>query len=224
MIIDFALNLIVTIVGVLLGAYILFFGRRELWLTLGIVGLAATANLLAVLVADVSDGRELVEIGAWGLVGVSIAVGALGIVIGRYRTNMAVNAIGFVAGASIAMWLHEIAAYLVTDMANLPSQSAIWTGWALALVGGLLGLWLVRKDRHEALILITALVGVGLVNDSLDFSNTRSITAIILLGLALSGILAQYAAYLRESSGDTSLTMPEPQASTLGYFQNLDLG
>ena len=91
-------------------------------------------------------------------------------------------------------------------------------------MGGLLGLWLVRTDRHESLILITALVGVELVNDALGLSDTRSITAIILLGLALSGILAQYGAYLREIKADTSLATTEPEASTLGYFQNLDLG
>ena len=223
MIIDFVLNLMVTVVGVLLGAYILFFGRRELWLTLGIIGLATTANLLAVLVAGVDSGRELVELGAWILVGMSVAAGALGVVIGRYRTGLAVEVIGIIAGASIALWLYEITAYLVTDVANLPSQSVIWIGWSLALLGGLLGLWLVRSDRDESLILITVVVGAELIYDALGLSDTRSITAIIILGLALSGVLAQYAAHLRESKGATNFGVPEPQASSLAFFQNLDL-
>ena len=80
MIIDFVLNVMVTIVGVLLGAYILFFGRRELWLTLGIVGLAATANL-----ARRGWWRTSVPVGSWSKSALGVwwaypsAVGALGV-------------------------------------------------------------------------------------------------------------------------------------------------
>ena len=55
---DFLLNLLGLLVGVVLGGYILLFGRRALWATSSIITLAATANLLEAL-SLLSPGRGL---------------------------------------------------------------------------------------------------------------------------------------------------------------------
>jgi hypothetical protein len=134
-----------------------------------------------------------------------------------------VRVIGFAAGANVALWLYDIAAYVVTAVAQLPEDASLGIGLALIVVGGLLGLWLVREARDEALILITMVIGAEIIHDALGLSDTSSFTAVIMLGLALAGLLVQYAAYLRELKGSTPLTAPEPLTSSVAYFQDLEL-
>lgn len=217
----FFLNLLGSIIGVLLGGYILFAGRKAVWATLGIVGLVATANLLAVLVAGVDAGRDLLEMQAWGLLGLAAVVGGLGIVVGRIKPDLAVLFIGFIAGADVVLWFYDISTYLVTSVAHLSELAATWTGLVVLFIGGLFGLWLVRKARDEALVLITMLVGVQIIQNALGLSTTSSWTAIIMITLALAGVLVQYASYLREFKAEQ--TEPEPDISSVAYFHDLEL-
>jgi hypothetical protein len=209
---EFLLYLLGLILGVVLGGYILLYGRRSLWATLGIVGLAATANLLAVLVAGVDTGRDLIYGQAWDLLGIALAVGVVGVVLGRFAPALAVLLIGFVAGADVALWLYDISAYLITAVAQLSEQIALWVGLGIILLGGLAGLWFVRKYRDEALILITMVLGTQLIILGLGISTRSSWTAIVALGLALFGVVRQYADYLSESEGDASRSAEDYQS------------
>ena len=87
MVLNFLLSLLGLVIGVVLGVYVLLFGRRALWSTLGIIGLAAVANLLAVLVAGVNSGWDLIDQGAWGMLGIAVGAGVLGGVCGRGRSG-----------------------------------------------------------------------------------------------------------------------------------------
>jgi hypothetical protein len=222
MILDFIQNLLWTIIWLLFGGYILFFGRRALWATLGVIGLVVAARLLAIFVAGADTGLALIELQAWGLVAIAVAVGVLGGLIGRYKPDLAVGVIGFAAGADIALWLYEIAGYLVTDVAQLPEQVVTWIAVGLIVVGGLLGLWLVRSYREQALILITMLVGIQMIQNALSLNSASSLTAILLLSLALAGVLVQYADHLRELKASTRLTEPELAAESLAFFEDLE--
>ncbi len=103
----------------------------------------------------------------------------------------------------------------------MTEQVAQLIGLGIVIIGGLLGLWLVRRVRDEAMILITMLVGVQLIQDALGLNPDSSWTAIIIITLGLAGILTQYAMYLRElQEGQTE---PEPHASSIAYFQDLEL-
>ena len=211
----FILYLVVLVLGVVLGGYILLYGRRSLWATLGIVALMTTANLLAVLVAGVDTGRDLIYGQAWDLVGIALAVGVAGLVLGRLAPTLAVLLIGFVAGANVALWLYDITAYLITAVAQLSEQIALWVGLGIILLGGLAGLWFVRKYRDEALILITMILGTQLIIIGLGISTSSSWTAIVALVLALVGVVRQYADYLNESEGDAVRT-PDDRQNPLG--------
>lgn len=200
---NFILGLLGTIVGVGLGGYILLYGRRALWATLGIIALAATANLLAVLVAGADSGIDLIGLKAWALLGIALAAGALGVYLGRTRPPLAVAVIGFAAGADVALWLYDISFYVVTAVAQLSEQMAPLVGVAIIVVGGLGGLWFVRKFRDEALVIITMLVGVQLIGRGLGLSPSSSWTAVIALSLALFSVIWQYADYLRDLNVDT---------------------
>jgi hypothetical protein len=212
---EFILYLLVLVLGVGLGGYILLYGRRALWATLGIVGLVATANLLAVLVAGVDTGRDLIYGQAWDLLGIALAVAVVGLVLGRFASALAALLIGFVAGANVALWLYDITAYLITAVAQLSEQVALWVGLGIIVLGGLAGLWFVRKYRDEALILITMILGTQLIIIGLGISTRSSWTAIVALVLALVGVVRQYADYASESEGDAART-PDDRQSPLG--------
>ena len=215
------LNLIWAIIGTVLGFYILFVGRKGLWVTLGTIGLIVSANMLAVLVLGGDRGRDLIAAEAWGLIGIAFLVGVLGLLLGRFKPDWAVLLTGFAAGADLALWFYDIAAYLITAVAGQSEQFAFWIGLLVLLIGGLFGLWLVLRSRDEALILITMLIGVQLIQDSMGFSLSSSWTAIVLGALALAGVLVQYAAYLRDLKAEQ--TEPVPSTSSIAYFQDLEL-
>ena len=217
------LNLLWVLVGMLFGGYILIFGRRALWATLGIIVMATSANLLAVLVAGADAGRDLLASQEWEMVGVAVAVGVLGVILGKYQPDLAGALVGFAAGAGVTLWFYEIVAYLITDVAKLPREAAAVIELALLLLGGSLGLWLVRTARDEALILVTVVMGTELIQDALGLSRTSSLTAILVLSLALFGVLAQYADYLLEQKMDALLSEPQPATSSVAYFQEWDL-
>lgn len=220
---EFIQSVVLTFAGLIFGGYILFFGRRALWATLGIIGLSVTANMLATYMVGADAGIELLHMQSWGLVGVAVAAGGLGILIGRFRPALAVAMIGFAAGADITLWFYEISAYWVTDVARLPEVIALVIGLALILIGGGMGLVLTRKYPPEALILITMLIGVEIIQDALGLSPSSSWTAIIIISLALAGLLVQYANYLRELKASSTIEEPEVAASSVAIFQELDL-
>lgn len=223
MILEIILKLGLAFVLVLAGAYILFAGRRVLWATLGILALWATANILAVLVAGVSNGRELLAIQDWTLVGIALAAGLLGMLFGRFLPGLAMSLIGFIAGADVALWLYDIAAYMITDLANLSEQTALIAGVVLILIGGLLGLWFIRKTRDEGLILISMIIGVELIQDALRLDPSSSWTAIAILSLALAGVLVQYTDYMRGIKASNMSDGPPVPESSMAYFQDLDI-
>jgi hypothetical protein len=223
MILQALVGLLLALVGAFLGGYILFLGRRKLWATMGIIGLSVAGNVLAVLVAGVDSGWDLFDVQAWGLVVIALVIGALGVLLGRYLPDLAVSVIGFAAGADVALWLYEIVAYAVSEVPQLSEGTAVGIGLVLILIGGLLGLWLVRSVRDEALILITVVIGAEIIQDALGLSRSSSLTAIIIVGLVLAGVLVQYADYLRQLKASRELTEPEPAPSSIAYFQDLEL-
>jgi hypothetical protein len=220
---DIMINLIWAIVGTVLGGYILLFGRKALWATLGVISLVVSANLLAIFVLNAERGWDLFRLNAWGLVGIAVGIGVLGFILGRIQPHLAVGVIGFVAGADIALWLYDISAYIITEVAQLPEGLAIGIGWVVIILGGALGFWLIHRYRDEILILVTVIIGTELVNDALQFNKNSSFSAIVILSLALAGVLIQYADYLREKEAKTPLVESRRLASSLAFFQSLEM-
>ena len=209
------------IIGILFGVVILFDGRRRLWATFGIVSLTVSARLLAIFAAGLESGRDLIEFQQWNLAAIAIAIGVVGIVLGWLAPKLSVLIIGFAAGADVTLWFYEISSYLIIEVAQMSELAAQVAGLGIIIIGGLLGMWLVRRSRDEALILITMLIGVQLIQDAVGLNTDSSWTAILIITLGLAGILAQYAMYLREQQqGQTEL---EPHASSIAYFQDLEL-
>jgi len=216
----FFVNLLVTIISLVIGGYILFVGRKAVWITLGMMSFIVTGRLLALFFIEANKVRDLIEMQSWELIGIAVLVGVLGSVIGRVNPHLAVSLIGFLAGTDVALWFYDISTYAVTIVAQQSENTALWVGIIFLAIGGLAGLWLVQKARDEALILITMLVGVQFIQNSLALGDS-SWTAIIIITLSLAGVLIQYAGYLREIKAEKQ-TM-EPQFASIAYFQDLDL-
>ena len=193
------LNFLLMIVAVILGFYILIAGRRFLWATTGFVSLVATANLLAILVARQETGWDLVVAGNWQLLLIALAAGVVGVLVGKFQTSVASAVVGFVAGADIALWGYEIVIYLSNEVAGLPESTALWIGIALLLVGGAIGGYLTLKYPRRAIVLISVLIGAEIINAALGLNPSNSLTAVILLSLALVGVVVQYAEYARQN-------------------------
>lgn len=215
--IAFLLNVILIIVGLVIGGTVLLAGRRLPWVSLAIIGLAATGNLLAALVVGLDSGWDLVRQGEWLLVGVAFAVAALGWYVGQTRQKVGVALIGIVAGVDIALWLREIIQYFSTEVGATTTETAVLLNLPAMLIGGLLGWWLIRSYRDEALILVTVVLGVEIIFLSLRLNSDSSLTAVLLLSLALAGVVVQYADYLRSLKADTVLEPPAPEMPLPGW-------
>jgi hypothetical protein len=87
----------------------------------------------------------------------------------------------------------------------------------------LLGAWLVRKYGDEVIIIVTMLVGVQLILDGFQLDSKSSLTAMIIITLALVGVLVQYADYLREMESKAPLIGSQQADSTLDFFQSLEI-
>jgi len=96
------LNLLFSVLSVAAGGYILLFGRRQLWASLGVIGLLVTATVLAKFVVGAEEARDLVTMREWLYIGISLLVCLAGVSLGRARPALAGQVLGFLAGAEIA--------------------------------------------------------------------------------------------------------------------------
>ncbi|MCA9875201.1 MAG: hypothetical protein KC441_16135 [Anaerolineales bacterium] len=202
---SFLLGVVIVVLGLVIGGVVLLTGRRAIWISLAIVGLVATGNLLAVIVAGLNSGLDLIRQSEWLLVAIAVGVGALGWYIGQTRRNLATALIGIVAGVDMALWLREIIQYISSGAGPTGEGTAVLLNLPAILIGGLLGWWFVRAFRDEALILLTVIMGVEIIYLALGLSSSRAFTAVILLSLALAGVVVQYADYLRGVKAQTPL-------------------
>ena len=197
MLVPFLVNAALSILGMILGGYILLAGRRALWISLGVIGFTVTANLLAIVVASLNSGWELADQRRWLFLLIAVAVAALGLHVGRTWPRWALTLVGFAAGADIALWLHEISFYILTNDANLSEPIVDWFNIVIILVGGLLGVWLARRFGEEVLIIITVVIGVEIIYQALSLDSSSSFTAVSMLSFCLIVVVVQYADYLR---------------------------
>lgn len=213
---NFLLNIILMVTGLVIGGTVLLAGRRMPWVSLAVIGLVATGNLLAVLVARLDSGWDLARQGEWLLLGAAVAVAALGWFLGRTRPEIGVALIGIATGVDMALWLRKIIQYLSAEAGATSPETAVLLNIPTMLIGGLLGWWFIHRYRDEALIIITVIIGVEIIFLALRLSSSSSLTAVILLCLALVGTVVQYADHLRGVKANTVLESPASEAPFIG--------
>lgn len=207
---DFLLTILFFIIGLALGFYLLLFGRQKMAITTAIICLSGTGSLLALIFLGESSAWALTEGPSWSLLGITVAAGIIGGILGARAEHAAAAIIGFFAGGYVGLWFYDIAHYIIVDIANWPEQTAFWVGVFILIVFGLVGLFLTRRSEAVSVILISVFVGTDIIMKAFGLSPDKSITAVISISLALLGLVFQYAHYLRE----LKISMPSLSTQT----------
>ena len=166
----------VPIVGALIGAVILFFGRKLFWLCVAAVGFAAGVEIAPHLVQEPSPLLALT---------VALVLGLIGALLALFLQKIAIAVLGFLAGGKLA---GAIAAAFFVQYAE---HSTI-----IFVIGGIIGAVLLLVLFDWALMVVSSLVGAHLIQSSIVLPPSGS--TIVFIGLAVLGVLVQ-ATSLRRS-------------------------
>jgi hypothetical protein len=164
---------VTAIVQLVLGAAALLFGRRLIWLFVGVVGFLIGLELGPQLFGGQS---ELV------IIVLSIVLGIAGAVLALIIPRAGFAVFGFLAGGSILM--------------SIGSQFGINLGdaqWILFIIGGIIGLILSLAVFDIALVVLSSLVGANMIVSGLRYFITLdgALTGILMLALVVVGIVVQ---------------------------------
>jgi hypothetical protein len=174
--------------AVLLGALVLWRGRRMPWLFSG-----AAAFLLAVLLVDVLDitlgltddtsrlrWEELIPLGA----------AVVGVLAGMFRIPIAYRLIGLASGAALALWLAQMVRPAGSGLDFISALVVLAVTW--------LGMLFVVHYGAVAIILLSVGVGIGLIVHGLALPLDSLLVAAFMLVLGIASLVIQYHDYLVE--------------------------
>src|SRR6266576_2060191 len=156
----------VAIVGALIGAVILFFGRKLFWLCVAAVGFAAGVEIAPHLVHEPSPLLALA---------VALVLGLIGALLALFLQKVAVAVLGFLAGGKLA---GAIAAAFFVHYAQYST--------VIFLIGGAVGAILLLALFDWALIVVSSLIGAHLIQSAIVLPASGS--TIVFIGLAVLGI------------------------------------
>jgi hypothetical protein len=168
----------VAIVGAVIGAVILLFGRKLFWLCVAAVGFAAGVELAPHLVHEPSPLLALT---------VALVLGLIGALLALFLQKIAIAVLGFLAGGKLA---GAIAAAFFIHYAQYSTF--------IFLAGGVIGAILLLVLFDWALIVVSSLIGAHLIVFQGAVTLPPSGSTIVFIGLTIIGILVQ-AASLRRS-------------------------
>ena len=165
----------VTIVGVLIGIVILFFGRKLFWLCVAAVGFAAGVQIAPLLVNEASSLLALV---------IALAFGVIGVLLALFIQKIAIAVLGFLAGGKLATAI--AAAFFV----HYAQYSTI-----IFVIGGIVGAILLLAVFGWALIIVSSFIGAYLIQSAIVLPPTGS--TLVFIGLAILGIFVQAVSFRR---------------------------
>ncbi len=167
----------VTIVGVLIGIVILFFGRRLFWLCVAAVGFAVGVEIAPLLVNEASSLLALV---------IALVFGVLGVLLAFFIQKVAIAVLGFLAGGKLAT---AIAAAFFVQYAQYST--------IIFVIGGIIGAILLLAVFDWALIVVSSFVGAYLIQTAIVLPPTGS--TLVFIGLAILGIFVQAVSFRRSA-------------------------
>ena len=167
----------VTIIGVLIGIAILFFGRKLFWLTVAAVGFAVGVEIAPLLVNESSSLLALL---------IALVLGILGALLALFLQKVAIAVLGFFAGGKLATAI--AAAFFV----HYAQYSTI-----IFVIGGIIGAILLPAVFGWALIVVSSFIGAYLIQSAIVLPPTGS--TLVFIGLAIVGIFVQAASFRRSA-------------------------
>src|SRR5438046_1604211 len=171
----------VAIVGALIGALILLFGRKLFWLCVAAVGFAAGVELAPFITHQPSSLLQLTF---------AILLGFIGALVALFLQKIAIGLLGFLAGGRLAVGI--VATFFVQYTSHY---------WVTFLIGGIIGALLMLMLFDVALIFISSIVGGHLVTRAVALPPTGA--TLLLAALVLCGIVIQTATMRRARSAAT---------------------
>jgi hypothetical protein len=106
----------------------------------------------------------------WLNVATGVAVGIVAAMLAVFVQQFAIGLAGFLGGG-----------YLFLQFIPFLSLDQNWTPWVVFIIGGILGVILVKVFFDWALIILSSLAGAWLVIEVLDLSRTAGLTLVIVL-------------------------------------------
>jgi len=164
-----------TIVGVIIGVVILFFGRKLFWLCVAAVGFAVGVKIAPLLVNESSSLLALL---------IALIFGVLGALLALFLQKIAIAVLGFLAGGKLAT---AIAAAFFVQYAQYST--------IIFVIGGIIGAILLLALFGWALIVVSSFIGAYLIQSAIVLPPTGS--TLVFIGLAMVGIFVQAASYRR---------------------------
>ena len=160
-----------TILAVLIGLALLFFGRKLFWLFVGGAGFAAGMAVAT----NLFQGQRQSD---WLILVIAVVAGLIGALLSVLLQRLAIGLAGFFAGG-----------YALLNLATKLGRED-WA-WIAFVVGGVLGALLVMVLFDWALIVLSSLTGALLVVDSLRLE--PSLGLVMFVVLLIAGLVAQSA-------------------------------
>ena len=166
-----------TIVGVIIGVVILFFGRKLFWLCVAAVGFAVGVKIAPLLVNESSSLLALL---------IALIFGVLGALLAFFLQKVAIAVLGFLAGGKLAT---AIAAAFFVQYAQYST--------IIFVIGGIIGAILLLALFGWALIVVSSFIGAYLIQSAIVLPPTGA--TLVFIGLAMVGIFVQAASFRRSA-------------------------
>jgi len=159
------------VAALILGALLLFAGRRLFWFAVGAAGF-----LVGFYLAWIYLGPDP----WWLTLGAGLLLGLLGAVLAALVQKLAVGLLGFVVGGAGA-------AVVAEQVFQLPET----TSWVVFVIAGIVAAIIAGLLFETALIVLSSLLGAALVVGALHAPATQS--SLVFVVLVALGLLAQVA-------------------------------
>jgi hypothetical protein len=163
-------NLSVPIIGIIVGAVILLFGRKLFWLFVAALGFAVGIEIATYFMRDPPVWMTLV---------IALGLGILGALLAIMLQKLAIAVAGFIAGGRLASAL--MAAFFV-DYSHYQGITFI--------IGGILGALLLLALFDWALILLSSVEGAHLIGNGIVLPQSGAVVlfcALVVVGVVVQG-------------------------------------
>jgi hypothetical protein len=156
-----------SIINLLVGTLLVFFGRTLYWAFVAIAGFLVGLELAAVFLADQT---ELVRLFA------ALLGGVLGALLGVIAQRIAFSIGGLFAGGYLGL--------VLARSADIPGEPLVWF-----VVGGILGAIIAAMVMDWAIIGLSSLVGAAAIVD--QFALDASLATFLVIAITAIGIVVQ---------------------------------
>ena len=165
------------ILNILVGAALIFFGRKVFWLFVAGAGF----------VAGLSLANRMFQGPEWVSLVIGLGIGLLAALLAVFMQHFTISLAGFLAGGYIALQ--------ILPMLNMEGG---WSTWIAFIIGGIIGVILVGAVLDWALIILSSLAGSAWIIDSLDLPQALAVIAFIAL------VVMGFSVQARELRGEKS--------------------